>query len=333
MKFDVVCGNPPYNNDLYVDFVKSGRKLSKGYSLWITPSKFVAKKQLSELYPYFSDFIFYASAQDIFDIYNLDGIAIYLVTDKINETCNLTNKSENTVVFNNAVKVDFTKLKSINIFTNNLVSRLGNYKLLSDRLNLSYSPYEINQDIRGSKYCDDLHPYHLLAGLSLNTGFDDRGYLTKEQIPRGYELIGKYKVCMNKMLGSCMYDNNGMNLGLNRLFLYRPNDVTPLGYINLMTFDSLNEAESFCSYLDSKLIRFLFCTALCSQSTTKLSWRFIPDPCSFDKVYEDKPLEGYTPDENGIYTDNDGVVHCSLYVKYKLTDEEIEIIESVIKDR
>jgi hypothetical protein len=30
---------------------------------------------------------------------------------------------------------------------------------------------------------------------------------------------------------------------------------------------------------------------------------------------------------------NQGVVHCSLYVKYKLTDEEIEIIESVIKDR
>lgn len=43
-----------------------------------------------------------------------------------------------------------SQIKSINIFTNNLISKLGNYKLLSDRLNLSSSPYGIDQDIRGS---------------------------------------------------------------------------------------------------------------------------------------------------------------------------------------
>lgn len=38
---------------------------------------------------------------------------------------------------------------------------------------------------------------------------------------------------------------------------------------------------------------------------------------------------GYTPDENGEYIDSD----YSLYVKYKLTDEEINVIESVIRER
>ena len=333
MKFDVVVGNPPYNNDMYVNFVELCNKLAKTCSLWITPAKFVAKKQLSGLYPYFSDFIFYVRAQDIFNIGNLDGIAIYLITNKSNKVCSIVNKSENNSVFNNAEEVDFTQLKSINIFTNSLINKLGDYKHLSDRLNLSHSPYGIDTKVRGSKYYDESHPYHLLAGLRLTGDIDDRGYISKDLISKGYDMIDKYKVCINKMLGSCRYDSNGMNLGINRLFLYKPNDVTPLGYENLMVFDSLNEAESFCSYLDSKLIRFLFCTALCSQSITELSWRFIPDPGNFDKVYEDRPLDGYTPDENGIYTDNDGVVHCSLYVKYKLTDEEISVIESVIKDK
>lgn len=333
MKFDVVVGNPPYNNDLYVNFVDVGNKLAKVCSLWITPAKFIARKQLIELYHYFSDFIFYARAQDIFNISNLDGIAIYLVTKKHQDVCRLVNKSENISAFNNIAEVDLSKIKSINIFTDSLVNKLGDYKSILNRLNLSSSPYGIDTNVRGSKYYDESHPYHLLAGLKLTGGADDRGYISEDLISRGHDMLCKYKVCINKMLGSCSYDINGKNLGLNRLFLYKPDEVTPLGYANLMTFDSLDEAESFCSYLNSKLIRFLFCTALCSQSMTELSWRFIPDPGSFDSIFEDKPLDGYTPDENGEYIDSDGHKHCSLYVKYKLTDEEISVIESVIKDR
>lgn len=50
-------------------------------------------------------------------------------------------------------------------------------------------------------------------------------------------------------------------------------------------------------------------------------------------IYEDKPLEGYTTNSDDIYTDNDGNKHCSLHAKYKLTPDEINIIEYVIKER
>ena len=43
VKFDVVIGNPPYNNDIYLDFVQVGHKLSNKYSCWITPAKWQAK--------------------------------------------------------------------------------------------------------------------------------------------------------------------------------------------------------------------------------------------------------------------------------------------------
>lgn len=43
VKFDVVIGNPPYNNDLYLDFVQLGYQLSSNYVCMITPAKWQAK--------------------------------------------------------------------------------------------------------------------------------------------------------------------------------------------------------------------------------------------------------------------------------------------------
>ena len=39
MKFGLVVGNPPYNGDVYIDFVMKGHEMASKYSLWITPAK------------------------------------------------------------------------------------------------------------------------------------------------------------------------------------------------------------------------------------------------------------------------------------------------------
>lgn len=43
----------------------------------------------------------------------------------------------------------------------------------------------------------------------------------------------------------------------------------------------------------------------------KETWRFVPDPGAFDHIFTDE----------------------ELYKKYNLTDDEIKLIESVIKER
>ena len=43
MKFNVIIGNPPYNNDIYLDFVTQSFHLSKDYTVMITPAKWQAK--------------------------------------------------------------------------------------------------------------------------------------------------------------------------------------------------------------------------------------------------------------------------------------------------
>jgi hypothetical protein len=334
MKFDVVIGNPPYTDDVYLDFVMLGHKLSKQYDIWITPAKFIAKKELNSLEYYFKNLVVYLEAQEIFDIRNLDGIVYYLLDKNNNNTCELINKIKKVKYFNdNKVNIKFSDIKCCNIITNNLVKKLGNFKKLSDRLNLLQSPFGVSKDVRGVPNKDSVNTLHLLAGLK-GSEIDDRGYISMDYISNSLDMVAKYKVCINTMMGNCFYDKNGTTLGLNATFIYEPNVVTPHPYLSLMAFDTYKEAESFDKYINTKFVKFLIFTAICSQNyTTALNWRFVPDPISFDRIYEDKPLDGYTPDQNGEYIDRDGNKHCSLYVKYKLADDEIKVIESVIRER
>jgi hypothetical protein len=80
----------------------------------------------------------------------------------------------------------------------------------------------------------------------------------------------------------------------------------------LDSFNSKESAESYISYLETKFIRFLFLMAKSSlHMQGEAAWRFIPDPGKFDHIFTDQ----------------------ELYKKYDLTPEEINIIESVIKER
>ena len=90
-----------------------------------------------------------------------------------------------------------------------------------------------------------------------------------------------------------------------------PNQVPKGSFPVLKYFDSEDECKSFISYCNTKLVAFLYYIGTCGTTLTSEFWRFVPEPDKFDH----------------IFTDNE------LYTKYKLTSEEIEMIESVIKDR
>ena len=80
----------------------------------------------------------------------------------------------------------------------------------------------------------------------------------------------------------------------------------------IRVFNTEAEAISFISYLNTRLVRFLvLMNAYTVEIINNETWRFVPDPGAFDHIFTD----------------------AELYVKYNLTEEEINIIESVIKPR
>ena len=70
--------------------------------------------------------------------------------------------------------------------------------------------------------------------------------------------------------------------------------------------------ESVDSYLATRFVRFLLYLGKCGNTLgNPETWRFVPDPGAFDHIFTDE----------------------ELYKKYNLTDDEIKLIESVIKER
>ena len=79
----------------------------------------------------------------------------------------------------------------------------------------------------------------------------------------------------------------------------------------LYTSNSVDECKSFESYIQTKFVRFLCWLSVCQQNISDSLWRFVPATEAFDHIFTD----------------------AELYEKYNLTSEEINIIESVIKER
>lgn len=99
MKFDVVVGNPPYNNDIYLKFVTFGHRLSTQYTLMITPAKWQAKTDgkpagsstvdkneefRTKIVPFMSKIVYYPCTEDLFDIREVSGISYYIINKQIN---------------------------------------------------------------------------------------------------------------------------------------------------------------------------------------------------------------------------------------------------------
>ena len=264
-------GTPPYNNDVYLDFVTLAHQLSSKYTCMITPAKWQAKggekneKFRRDIVPYMSHIVYYPDTLDIFSVDSQGGISYFLINKnkpkkRVLETyCNVqklfeTDGAEDisdetlTILYNQKIR--------------DIVHKLGNYRQLRCT----------NTAIDG-KY-----------NVAITNVYSEKNCTSKQG--QAYVTISPYIVMTN----------------------YRKNADTSF----LDSFKTEDEARSYISYLETKFIRFMFLMAKTSlHMQSDFSWRFVPDPGPFDHIFTDE----------------------ELYKKYNLTPDEINIIESVIKER
>ncbi|MBR1454644.1 MAG: Eco57I restriction-modification methylase domain-containing protein, partial [Lachnospiraceae bacterium] len=327
MKFDVVVGNPPYNNDLYIPFVIRGHALSKQYSIWITPAKWQAKNSSrtdksgniidgpNELFrknivPYIAKAVFYKNSTDIFTIEEWGGIAYYLI-DKYTHTDKLVKSvcGINSILASDFEVHDEDKL---NLYNRNILKIIGKVGTLGW---LKQSMYVQNTD-HGEISIDGTLGFR----REIFTGEQDRGEICKTEdyyveVMQGENVVGyrkkselyttfnldKYK-CICIIMGgggTVTFDKNGQIIGMVYISIIGPNQVPKGSFPVLRYFDTRDEAESFVSYLNAKLIRFLYYIGCCGTTITKEFFRFIPDQIKYDHIFTD----------------------AELYEKYNLTDE------------
>ena len=357
MKFDVVVGNPPYNNDIYLKFVTFGHRLSTQYTLMITPAKWQAKTDgkpagsstvdkneefRTKIVPFMSKIVYYPCTEDLFDIREVSGISYYIINKQINNE--------------RAIKIVCKRNSSIRSnweIHDEKIPQLCNIKIL----NVLGKMGQLGEDsFKQSKYVKNVDTGE--SGIMGQLGFkrftytseQDRGELLKQagyvEIMQGDKVCGyksikelfttdrieKYKITTSCMAGNIYLDDKGKTLAIVPCNILKPYQVPKGSFPVIKYFDTYRECENFKSFYESKLTSFCFYFGACGSTLTREFFRFVPNPNDWSVTYVDSPHPGVTLDEKGYYTYN-GERYCSLYVRYKLSKEDIDIIESIIKAR
>ena len=276
VKFDVVIGNPPYNNDLYLDFVFLGYKLSSKYVCMITPAKWQAKGGIKnetfreEIVPHMSKIVYYPNSLDVFDIDSQGGICYYII--------------KNNTKFN---KVDVDILGQL--AKDSIVT--GEHVVYSDN---NYT-YMLRKDI--ANIIDKVKKSGDFKQLKI-TGIKAKDDGINVKLTNVFSDVKRMSKSPSLVLIEPYIDNNSNDKNIHTSCI--------------RVCNTYKEAESFISYINTRVVRFLvFLNAFTVGVINDETWRFVQDPGAFDHIFTDE----------------------ELYKKYNLTQEEINIIESVIKER
>lgn len=307
MIFDVIVGNPPYNNGMDLDFVNQGYEAASKYVCMITPAKWQTadgnQKIASDMtygefrkkiVPHMKHACFYPDCLDVFGIQESSGITWFIV-DK-NKTyinnCTVENKC-NLQKYVNGVEIrDITHGQSLWNIGNEIVNYMGEYE-----------KFDIEESISNAR---DRKAYTLNMNTQLTKATGSSGVWDWDLSRIKPECIGK---------GGVFFNNKGsLVLTSGMKFLKGDEKSKSSTSKDVFTSDDMDECKSFNSWIDTKFTRF-FMVINVSKLTILDNhvWRFVPAPPSgkFDHIYTDK----------------------ELYEAFNLPQKYIDVIESVIKER
>lgn len=325
MKFNAIVGNPPYQvmdggagvsaKPVYNEFVDIARKLFPSYISMIMPSRWYAggkgldsfrdsmlkDRHIVKLFDYFD-------ATDVFPKIDLSGGICYFlwsvthngdctVTTSRNGVCNtllrplLENGADSFIRFNEAVSITNKIPKENQIF----------YTFVSPR-----KPFGIATDFKINK--------SITSGVKL-FAYPNNGWIDMLQVPAHKEWIGKYKVFISYAYGE---RGDFPYFSIGKPFYGYPMTCCSETYLVIYPCNSEEEMKNVAVYLRTKFLRFLVLLKKNTQHATS-------------KVYSLVPFQNFTSKSDIDWSQSVADIDQQLYTKYKLTEEEIAFVESMIK--
>lgn len=340
MKFNVIVGNPPYQQSdggaqasakpIYNLFVDVAKQLSPSNIAMIMPTRwFAGGRGLNEFRDqmlndtHISELHDFLKPELIFQNINLRGGICYFMWDK-----GYDNTKGLTKVF--TYKDDLIpkmNTRSLKTEDSDILIRHSIGVEMINKIN-SHSEFESFEN-----HISSLRPFGFRGYFSKDEKFRDSnkglkdpvicygkgkkvGYIDRDEITKNTEWIDKFKVYTPRAnnIGTELNDDN-----LNT-FVGSPKTICTESYIAVgvdLELDKIS-ATNLCKYFKTKFARFQHSLGKASQDATSKTFRFVPTQNFKAKSYIN-------------WSKSTEEIDRQLYAKYKLTKEEIEFIESMIK--
>ncbi len=332
MQFDVIVGNPPYQlNDggygtsaapIYQLFVEQAKALEPRYLSMVIPARwFAGGKGLDEFREAMladnrlRSIADYLSAADVFPGVGLKGGVCYFLWNRDHPgLCDVSTHFKDWPVstasrqllekgadvfirFNDGLSI---LKKVISVETEQSESLLLPESKRFDRLVSSRKPFALETTFKGkaTKRVGDVLIYQ-------NGG---TGYIARNSVPSGTELIDKWKIYIGRAAPGTGNRDTYPHRILSTPFIGEPGSICSETYLCIGPFETQSEAESALSYITCRLTRLLILLHKPSQDTTRKVYAFVP-----------------TQEWNRKWTDDE------LYAKYGITEIEIAFIEKIVR--
>lgn len=318
MKFDVIIGNPPYQLDdggaqasaspIYQLFVQQALKLNPRYLSMIIPARWygggkglddfrkdmIENKNIRVLH----DFL---NASDCFPGVEIKGGVCYFLWSRDQSgKCKIYTHIGETIT---EQAPRYLKEEGSDVFIRyeigvNILNKVRKHKEKTvDNIVSSQKPFGLRTFVKG-----DERPFKDCIILYQNGGI---GYIKKDQIERGEELLEKHKIFVSRAYNA---GDNYPHQIIGKPIYGAPNTCCTETYVTIGPFANKTESENFISYLSTRFFRFMVFLSKVSQMAPA-------------KVYQFVPLQDFSHP----WTDE------MLYEKYDLKEPEIAFIESMIR--
>ncbi len=341
-KFDVVIGNPPYQDrtigenrtyqpPVYHLFLDEAYKLSDKVML-IHPARFLFnagstpkewnQKMLHD--KHFSIVMYEADCSKIFPNTEIKGgivISYHDNTKDFGEIDVFTIYPElNSLMKKVVTRSDFSSIseiisgRSMYRFTKKMHEEVPDaaQRLSKGHENdLTSNVFEKLPDVMTESLYDDISEYYRILGRINN----ERAYrFVKKEYIVDNKYIPKYKLFMPQSSG-----NGGLGETMAPSVVGLPGEATTDTFLSVGLFNTEIEAENLYKYIKCKFTRALLSILKITQANTSQKWLKVP-------------LQDFTSASDIDWSKSIHEIDLQLYKKYGLSDEEINFIETHVKE-
>ena len=326
MQFDVVIGNPPYQlgqsggesvggfaMPIYQEFVRAAKQLDPKFVIMITPSRWFAGGRGLDEYrsemladKHIRKLVDFPDASQAFPGTQIKGGVSYFLWDHSwNDDCDvitvdsygLPSEPMQRSLSDYDVLVRWNDAVPIleKVLKINSKDGFGN---LASKVS-SIQPFSIRTNFKGKEKKSGMKKPVLLIGNKSET------YIERAEIPRNDSWVDEWKVLLGQAYGA----GDGFPHQIyNYPIIAGPGTACTETYLVINRFDNEDEAMRFAGFLRTRFVRFLVSLRKNTQHIYNERFQFVPDlPMHVD------------------WTDKE------LYKKYRMTKNEIEFIESMIR--
>lgn len=344
MNFDVIVGNPPYtevikkeantgsSKQLFPYFIMSSIELSARYVSLITPSRWFVGGEQAGYFPklrnyikennHFVKLVHFTNYKDVFgsDVTIPGGINYFLSDNQYDGKVNFKTISDGKEYDSNR-----------NLFEDDLDIVLADYNVYSILSKVRSHKFESYMDIVGewnsygvvgqAKFLNPITTEEIFdKAIRVQCAYEKNRYIKYDDIPKKKDSITKWKVFTSKGNGGAgtLQDGKAVSI-IGKSFVAEPNSICTDSLIPIGCFDSEMEANSVKKYMSTKFLRFMVGILKVSQNIYRNVYRFVP-------------MQDFTNKSDIDWNKSIHEIDLQLYKKYNLTDDEINYIESKIKE-